>query len=112
MPAPPRGVALAALGDTLEIAARIDLAPAEINHLHAGGSALAVLVHTESRWQVIVFEESGAERWRVDVPVAYAHDGSAHAFGYVAISDERVALLKAGSDALLAWDAATGKPVG
>lgn len=112
-PAPPRAITLAALGDRFSIEARVELAPAEINHLHAGGGALAVLVHVDSsRWQVIVFEESGAERWRAEVPSAYAENGSAHRFGYVAISEQRVALLKGGSDALLAWDAATGKPIG
>ena len=112
-PAPPRAITLVALGDGLAVQARIDLAPANIDHLHAGGAALAVLAYSEaSRWQVIVFEETGAERWRADVPAAYAHDGSPQRFGHVAISEQRVVLRKSGSDILLAWDAETGKPIG
>ncbi|MGE5185805.1 MAG: hypothetical protein ACM31C_27280 [Acidobacteriota bacterium] len=112
-PAAPQGIALVSLGDVLTVDARIDLAPAEINHAHADGGALAVLVHSEpSRWRIIVYDESGAERWRSDVPAPYAERGSRRRFGHVTISDQRVALLKAGSDTVLAWDATTGKPIG
>ncbi len=104
----PNGVGLARVGQTLTIDMQMPVSPHEIVYMASGGNALALLLRTpEKTWAVAVMEENGLERWRAEVPATFASqlDG-----GFVAMSDRRVVLLA--GDALLAWDATSGKPVG
>jgi hypothetical protein len=95
--------------------AKHDVSPGRIVHVGSGGGAAAALVlaidmaaHTIS-WTVVVVEESGAVRWRADVPAAFT-EGFTLSRGFVAINDRRV-VLAGPTRVLVAWDAATGKVV-
>lgn len=106
---------LARLTTPMDAVKQLDFAPRRIVHLASGGGAAAVLVTTlrgvgDLRWEIIVVDETGAERWRVDVPAAF-NPYTALTAGFVAIS-ERYVVLTGPDEALLAWDAATGKPLG
>lgn len=61
-------------------------------------------------WSIAVFDETGRERWRAEVPEAFSPGGALN-YGFIAIGERRVVLATA-DGALLAWDAATGTPVG
>jgi hypothetical protein len=92
-----------------------DVAPGRIVHLASNGAAAVALVFTmlatdDMRGAVVVVDESGKQRWRAEVPAAFNPNGALNN-GFVAISERRVVLT--GPDhALLAWDAANGKPIG
>jgi len=102
---PPREVSLVRVDSgTLAVDGHVDLSPGEIWHMASGAGALALLVHRERAWSVVVVEESGTERWRVDVPSTFDR-------GHVAIAEHRVVVVDNATDALIAWDAATGKPI-
>jgi hypothetical protein len=103
---------LAQIATPMTELSKLDVAPGRIVHLAASGAAAAALVFEQAaaRRTVVVVENSGAVRWRAEVPKSFNPDGALTA-GFVAISDRRVVL--AGPDhALLAWDATNGKPVG
>ena len=92
----------------LAVDAHVDVSPAEIWHMASGAGALALLVHGEHTWSVMVVDESGTERWRTDVPATFAPNLRS---SYVAIGDHRVVLVNVSNDALLAWDSTTGQPI-
>lgn len=112
---------LAKIATPLEAEHTIDVSPYRIIHLAAGGGAAAALaVHVrptgdrgpedlDIRWAVIVIGEDGAERWRAEIPAAFA-PGMALITGFVAIDDKHV-VLERHDHSLLGWDAATGKPI-
>ena len=104
------GIALATIGDKLAVEARIGFAPETVAHMAASGGALAVLVAGSGKAAVIVFDATGKQRWRADVPAEfYAPDQFADG-AWVAMSDHRVFVIKVSRD-LLAFDAATGDRV-
>ncbi len=106
---------LAQLATPMSAVVQFDFAPARIVHLASGGGAAVALLAAlrgvgDVQWQVVVVDETGAERWRRVVPATFGPNG-ALAAGFVAMSEHRVVL--AGPDhAILAWDAAKGMPVG
>ena len=95
-------------------------APSRIVHMASHGSAIAVLLMTprkmdysrtvaDDTWQVAVVDEYGIERWRAEVP-PQPRPYRLNYRGAVTLSATRL-VLRTPSDALLAWDAATGVPV-
>lgn len=99
----------------MDALAQLDLAPRRIVHLASTGGAAAALVVTlrgvnDQRWEVVVVDESGAERWHAAIPSGF-NPGGALTAGFVAIS-ERYVVVAGPDEALLAWDAATGTPIG
>lgn len=79
---------------------------AHIIDLAAAGTTAAVLLRdrAHARCAVALVDEDGRIRWRADVPPAHA------AHGTLAVSAHRVVLCGL-DDALLAWDAATGRRI-
>lgn len=106
---------LARVDKPIEAERTIDVAPARVVHAASSGDTLAALLFTlksptEMSWSVALFDESGKERWRTDVPDGFTTAGALN-HGFVAVGDHRV-VLAAPDGKLLAWDAATGKSVG
>lgn len=92
----------------------IGLAPARVVHLASHGDTVAVLLFSVRgsdavAWSVALFDESGREHWRADVPEDLAPRGALNN-GYIAVGEHVVVVEALG--ALRAWDVATGKPVG
>ena len=86
----------------------IDVAPARIVHLASHADAVAALLITldkKATWSIAVFDESGKQRWRADVPEDFSEPALNH--GFVAIGDKRV-VLASPDGKLLWWDARTG----
>ncbi len=94
------------LVDPLVTETRIDVSPGRIFDLATAGDAAAVVVDTQGKteWEraIVVYEETGKERWRVSAPV--------HGRAHLAMSKERV-VYSLNDGTLLAWDASTGAPV-
>ncbi len=59
---------------------------------------------------IVVIDEQGTERWRAEVPAAFAANAMLSS-GFVAISEHRV-VLAAPDYSLLGWDASKGGRVG
>jgi len=104
---------LARLGTQLEIVKAVDVAPGRITHMASGETGALAAVITVARgdawhWELLLLDETGAQRWRVPVP-----DDIAAKVGYdldvafVALTAHRV-VLYAERFGLFAWDAATG----
>ena len=100
---------------------RLQFAPARIVHLASSGRAVAALLFsfregaspTEPirEWTVVVVDEGGTERWRAPVPEAFTPGlVTLNQVGFLAMSEHRVVLF--GERPPIAWDAATGAPVG
>jgi hypothetical protein len=103
----PREATLVRVGaSALDVLAHVDLAPAAIWHLAAHDGALAALLMRERTWSIAVFDDSGRERWRVELG-----EGDLRS-SYIAIGEHRVVIANATTEELRAWDAATGAPVG
>lgn len=81
------------------------------NIARIAAAAVPILSKDDLRWSVVVINENGTERWRANVPATFNAGSSANNRGFVAISDHRV-VLSGQDNALLGWDAATGKPIG
>jgi outer membrane protein assembly factor BamB len=107
-------IILAPTSTPMEAERTIDVAPMRIVHLASWGTTIAALLivagkmPSELAWKVAVFDESGKERWRADVPTGFS-PGAALNNGFVAIGEHRV-VVSTFDGALLAWDM-TGKPV-
>ncbi len=105
---------LAPADQPMAAAATLDVAPARFVHIASHGDRLAALVFTmrsaeDMSLSVAVFDEKGREHWRVDVPSDFRMPSLDSAF--IAIGPSRV-VLATFDGKLLAWDAASGKPVG
>ena len=101
---------------------RIQFAPARIVHLASIGRAVAALLFafregptpTEPirEWTVVVIDENGTERWRAAVPKEFTPGlVTLNEVGFIAMSEHRVVLLGEKWE-VLAWDSATGAPIG
>lgn len=94
---------------------KIDTAPARVVHLASSGSALAVLMMTrgkgrdDTHWSVAVFDDTGKQRWRADVPDDFAIKPSLNN-GFIALNDHRV-VVAAPDGKLIAWNAADGSSI-
>lgn len=112
-------VVLTSLGDPAAVVHALDFPSSRVTNLAAAGGALAVLVMSleapggaKYPWKVVVFDETGAERWQVVLPEDIAEPGfSLGIDGFLAISADRV-VLRGSHHALFAWDAKTGTRVG
>lgn len=111
-------LALVAITDPAAPAAQVAFPREHVLHLASSPAGdLAVLLYSldaaptyVERWAVVVLDPSGRERWRVEVPRSHAGP-QLTTTGFVAISEQRV-VLRGPRDALLAWDATSGKLVG
>jgi outer membrane protein assembly factor BamB len=107
---------LAAVDKPMTAECTIDVAPGRIVHLASHGDTVAALVITvrddKLWWSIVVIDETGRERWRAEVPDAFSTVSTVGMLirGFIAIGDRRV-VLAVSDGTLLAWDAATGKPV-
>ena len=92
-----------------------DVSPGRIIHVASHADTVAALLVQWSDpsklpwWEVALFDEAGAERWRVRVPDEVV-DGAILNRAFVAVGARRVVLLPPGGT-LVAWDAANGATV-
>ena len=100
---------------------RIQFAPARVVHLASSGRAVAALLFAVREgssalepireWTVVVIDDNGTERWRAVVPKEFTPGMvTLNQVGFLAMSEHRVVLF--GERPPIAWDVATGAPIG